>query len=416
MIDLFYGDIIMYLLYFLSDIDKINLCSINKKFSSFRNDIVFDDIYSYYDVIEAPFGKFSKIKYYAHNTNIPDGVTHLIFRDRFNECIKGCIPDSVRQITFGKNFNQDIRDCIPNGVTHLTFGDNFNQNVKDCIPSSVIYLTFGRYFNQAIKNCIPKNVTHLIFGIHFNQDIKDCIPNSITHLTLGHEFNQDIRGCIPDTIVHFIFNENLANKIFSSKINDSIYEYIPKNVEYFPTYFFPKKKFKTIFSRKKIQAIFPKYTRLEVARFVDHKNDNELELYSRSINNDTIPSNIKKLYISKSDQSISDYLPDSLIKLYIHNFSGKFEKPLPSSLKYLVINYEFNQPIQGLISDKIRYLVLGNEFYQSIENCLPKNLRYLGITEKCYELNKKFINENIYVEFIDKCTINTQSGFKFDNL
>ncbi|AGD92980.1 putative F-box and FNIP repeat-containing protein [Megavirus lba] len=152
MIDLFYDDIILYLLYFLTDIDKINLCSINKKLSSFRNDIIFDDIYSYYDVIEAPFGKFHKIKYYAHNTNIPDGVTHLIFRDRFNECIKGYIPNSVKEITFGENFNQDIRDCIPNGVTHLTFGRNFDQDIKRCIPNGVTYLTFGFFLIKILKD------------------------------------------------------------------------------------------------------------------------------------------------------------------------------------------------------------------------------------------------------------------------
>ncbi len=99
MIDLFYDDIILYLLRFLTNIDKINLCSINKKLSSFRNNIVFDDVYDYYNIIKIPFVKFKGIKYY--------------------------IPNNIKEITFGENFNQDIIECIPNGLTHLIFWRKF---------------------------------------------------------------------------------------------------------------------------------------------------------------------------------------------------------------------------------------------------------------------------------------------------
>ncbi len=198
-------------------------------------------------------------------------------------------------------------------------------------------------------------------------------------------------------------------RIFGSKIDDSIYEYIPKNIKYFSNHFL---------SEKNIKAFFPKYNNLTVRKLINHKNknNNELKLNSQTINSNTIPSNIKTLLISQSSQSICDFLPNTLIKLRINNFSGKIEKPLPSNLKYLVINYEFNQPIQGLIPDKIRYLALGKQFYQSLENCLPTSLRYLGISKKCYELNKYFISEDIYVEFIDVNNINNQFNFDFNNL
>ncbi|AVG45964.1 F-box and FNIP repeat-containing [Acanthamoeba polyphaga mimivirus] len=181
-------DVIMCILEYLNDIDKMNFLSVDLRLHSFVNHIWFNGIYDYKLIRELPYlDRFKHIKYETNIINIPKCITHLIFGLFFNQSIKGCIPNSVTHLTFGDNFNQNIENCIPNSVTHLTFGWYFNQNIKDCIPNNVSHLKFGWKFNQDIKDCIPNSVTHLKFGYSFNQN-KDCIPDSVTHLTLNKQF------------------------------------------------------------------------------------------------------------------------------------------------------------------------------------------------------------------------------------
>ncbi|AGC02382.1 FNIP repeat-containing protein [Acanthamoeba polyphaga moumouvirus] len=143
MLDIICDDIIFYLLQFLEDKDKINLCDTSKRLSLFKKNFVFDEIYDYYDIINTSYGKFTKIKYYAHTINIPDGITHLIFRDRFNESVKNCIPKTVTHITFGKTFNQSLEGCLSDNIQYLKFDSHFNRPINGCIPKSVKYLEFG---------------------------------------------------------------------------------------------------------------------------------------------------------------------------------------------------------------------------------------------------------------------------------
>ncbi|AUV58181.1 F-box and FNIP repeat-containing protein, partial [Bandra megavirus] len=175
--DILNDDVIMCILEYLNDVNKIRFLSVNTRLHGFINYIRFNGIYNYKLIKGLPYlDKFRHIKYETSSINIPKCITHLTFKDNFNQNIKDCIPNSITHLTFGDEFDQDIKDCIPNSVTHLIFGGTFNQNIKGCIPDSVTHLTFGWRFNQNIKDCIPNSVIHLIFVQNFNQNIKDCIP------------------------------------------------------------------------------------------------------------------------------------------------------------------------------------------------------------------------------------------------
>ena len=193
-------DVILYILEFLNDYDKIRFTSIETQMNSLKYHIKFYNEYEYNKIKHLSFIKnFKQITYLSHDTNIPNNVTHLTFGDRFNQEIKDVIPNSVTHLTFGWKFNREIKDCIfrsrdfaslsgsttisSNGykgtatqvaerseiakaidsVTHLTFGTNFNQKIKDCIPPSVIYLTFMNQFPKFNKNHIPSTVKYLKF-------------------------------------------------------------------------------------------------------------------------------------------------------------------------------------------------------------------------------------------------------------
>ena len=157
MLRLLYQDIIVHISSFLSDNEKLKFTSTNKYMNCYKFIIKYDQKHDYEKIKSLSFYKnFNKVKYIARDNKIPSSVTHLTFRD--------C-------------FNQEIKDCIPTSVINLTFGFHFNQNIKNCIPPSVTYLTFGYWFNQDIRDCIPASVSHLTFGFHFNQDIKDCISS-----------------------------------------------------------------------------------------------------------------------------------------------------------------------------------------------------------------------------------------------
>ncbi|QGR54374.1 f-box and fnip repeat-containing protein [Moumouvirus maliensis] len=170
--DILNPDVLLYIFSYLSDKDKITICSTNKYFREYLNCVKFNGLYDYHQIRDLSFySRFKYIKYKANNTNIPEGITHLTFGNRFNQSINGCIPNSVTHLTFKWNFNQPIEGCIPNSITHLTFGNCFNQSIKGCIPNSVTHLIFGKSFNQLIGECIPNRVTYLIFGKNFNQPI-----------------------------------------------------------------------------------------------------------------------------------------------------------------------------------------------------------------------------------------------------
>src|SRR5579872_2119524 len=173
MTDLLVDDMIIYIMTYLNDKNKLLFLSLSKQLHFLKTKVYWNDyvctdkIYglSYYDMFTHVISNL--------NHKLPNSITHLSITNTFNQDIKGChIPNSITHLSFGNAFNKDIKGCIPNSVTHLHFGYYFNQHIKDCIPNSVKHLKFGSFFDQDIRNCIPSSVTFLYFGNNFNQNIK----------------------------------------------------------------------------------------------------------------------------------------------------------------------------------------------------------------------------------------------------
>ena len=198
-------DIILYIIEFLNDQDKIRFVSIEQKMNLLKYHIKFYDKYEYDKIKHLSFVKnFEQIHYLSHDINIPNCITHLTFYYHFNEEIKDRIPNSVTHLTFGRKFNKEIKNCERLEATPLSQPATRGQG----IPDSVTHLTFNRNFNKEIKDCIPNSVTHLTFEYRFNQEIKDCIPNSVTHLTFHKKFQKFNKNHVPSTVKYLKFINN----------------------------------------------------------------------------------------------------------------------------------------------------------------------------------------------------------------
>jgi hypothetical protein len=144
-------------------------------------------------------------------TQIPKYVTHLTFKDEFNQSIVNCIPASVTHLTFGFHFNQSIVNSIPALVTHLTFGYGFNQPIINAIPESVSHLKFGRHFDKSFGR-ILESVTHLTIGDKFS-DTLFYVP-FLTHLTLDCYYDSAFWGRkIPPLVTHLVFGQFACKRI-----------------------------------------------------------------------------------------------------------------------------------------------------------------------------------------------------------
>ena len=84
MLELLHKDIIVYLLSFLSDHEKLIFMSVNKSMNSYKFIIKYDQIHDYEKIKSLSFYKnFNKIKYQANSNKIPLGVTHFDFWIQF---------------------------------------------------------------------------------------------------------------------------------------------------------------------------------------------------------------------------------------------------------------------------------------------------------------------------------------------
>lgn len=149
---------------------------------------------------------------YDLTNKLPASITHLTFGRNFDSPIE--LPPFVTHLKFGSSFDRQIK--LPSTVTHLKFGYHFDQPIK--LPSTVTHLKFGKYFDQPIK--LPQSIIRLTFGACFNQPIN--LPSSITHLVLGYHFHQPTLY-IPPSLTHLTYYEDKDNiKKFNQKINDNV--------------------------------------------------------------------------------------------------------------------------------------------------------------------------------------------------
>ncbi|AHA45579.1 putative F-box and FNIP repeat-containing protein [Hirudovirus strain Sangsue] len=196
MFNILESHIILYILEFLSDSDKIRFMSTCKSIYTFRSHVTYNNFYVY------------------------DTVNHLSFVDKFKKLIHLKFFDE-NQINYGPIFIvKSIRDIIPPYIKCIVFDDSFDEDITDFIPEGIVCIIFGTHFNKPIQKILPSSITHIIFGYMFNQSIKDILPHGLIELTLGYNFNQSIND-IPNTITKLMFDSEFIPEIHG-KIPNSI--------------------------------------------------------------------------------------------------------------------------------------------------------------------------------------------------
>lgn len=196
-----YDDVIINIMEFLSDKDKINLLFLNKRILELMDKIHYNDFYQYDKIKHLSFyHRFKKISYIAINDNIPDEVTHLtltgIFIDTDHTGSKLQSMKKLQCITMMKmsQFNKyrsflspDIHVCFPTyegklsdyGRRHIIYLRNpvswnygFGFGYDFIIGIDNIKLGDGYYSNnyprkilidsQSINNSITKDNNQII--------------------------------------------------------------------------------------------------------------------------------------------------------------------------------------------------------------------------------------------------------------
>ena len=122
-------------------------------------------------------------------------------------------------------FDKEV-DHLPDGLTHIIFGDKFNQSIL-YLPNSIIHLTFGANFNKCVEK-LPNNLTHLTMGNCFNRPFVN-FPINLTHLTLNKNFYHPLNN-LPFNLEELEFYiPNLSIREKSSILND--FSNLPVNLK-----------------------------------------------------------------------------------------------------------------------------------------------------------------------------------------
>ena len=165
--------------------------------------------------------------YYKQNmfnkdvSNLPFGLTHLIFGDSFN-CDVSALPPTLTLIKFGHYFNQDISN-LPQGITHLSLGGIlfhdagiFNQNYD--IPPNIKYLTLNCN-NQYVIEHLPNSIVELELGYGFNLEMNN-LPTSIKKLVISKYSDYNIKlNCLPNFIEELHLNRHYPHPILNIPTN-----------------------------------------------------------------------------------------------------------------------------------------------------------------------------------------------------
>src|SRR5579872_5211183 len=129
------NDIIIYIMTFLRDNEKIKFLSLSKSLNYLKNKVYYDEMID--------IGKISRLSYY-------DMFTNVIIID-----FSHSLPNSIKKITFNNNMS-----------AHPHINNLFTMDEAIDRPNSVIA------YNKNMILQIPNTVTHLIFNDWFDQDIR----------------------------------------------------------------------------------------------------------------------------------------------------------------------------------------------------------------------------------------------------
>ncbi|AVG46708.1 F-box and FNIP repeat-containing [Acanthamoeba polyphaga mimivirus] len=438
-------------MYFITDREKLILCSLNKNLYQIRNQIYFYESYQY-DKIKDIMGKFKNVDHnITHDIIFENNIYPTIFSTKQNTLSYIYIPNIVTNLRLRINIKRNSQNIFENTPQKLVTG-NFPKNLKNLVidineriikndsykhKSKIIFydthqsnhvLYDHRYIYQFINDLshlLPYNIkslkihTNLInenFQIQkhqkllcfnhlnvetlhltgdFNEPINNIIPNTVKILELGDNFNQNIYNCIPNSVTHLTFG---------SGFNQDIKNCIPNGVTHL-TFGFD--------FNQNINDCIP--NSIKSIKFGYHFNQDVTNCF---------PNTIQKITFDKSfNQNISNcFKTNEDTKLIYLKFGDDFNKifdgknmskleslflgyyfnqeiiNIPRCIKTLILPHHFNQKI-NIFPDTITYLVLGYNFQADLPDCLPKHLEHLKIFSNC-KIKKPLPNSIKYLELL----------------
>ncbi len=396
-------DVIVHMMDYLSDIDKINFLKTCSSFYNHRFCVKFHDFHLYDKICNLDFKKnFKRIVYTKIKSNtkffilknsydrIPMDIKHLIIGDLFKISLENIIPKGITHLTIEKKYNVKINPGeIPDTVTYLNIKSDFCIIEKDAIPNSVTHLYInGSYDGPSLKDIIPKNVTHLQFGICVQGELGEqiietqeidgkiitttrtllYIPNSVVHLHLDTYMQKKFGKQIVETqkingdtitttrILSYIPN-TVINLTLYGDIRKNIFDFIPKNLVTLKLY----GNIKELID----ETIVPKITTLGL---LNYKDSNMIH-FPKTLNNLkflTLHTNSKIykfghiIYVSRRDYFGAQYIPHDNVthsESLKHHLNNVFLKNLPCNIKTLTINEKYDKNIVKNVPNTVNILI-----------------------------------------------------------
>ncbi|AEJ34654.1 hypothetical protein [Acanthamoeba castellanii mimivirus] len=251
-------DVIVYMMDYLSDIDKINFLKTCSSFYNHRFCVKFNDFHSFDKIRDLDYSEnFKRIVF----TKTKNNVKSFTLNNSYDR-----IPIDAKHLIIGKLFKLSLENIIPRGITHLTIEEEYGSEINpgiinpEEIPDIVTYLNIKSRNIFIKKGAIPDSVTHLYFGSDYLS--KDIIPKNVVYLRFG-DFSRCVIGqrlvetrqvnditvtttriesYIPESVACLHLGFSMSNKCLGERIIETqemdgekinttkIVSYIPKNV------------------------------------------------------------------------------------------------------------------------------------------------------------------------------------------
>lgn len=251
-------DVIVYMMEYLSDIDKINFLKTCWSLYNCRFCVKFRDFHLFDKIRDLDYREnFKRIVYKKTKINVKSFTLNNSY-DR--------IPIDIKHLIIGKLFKLSLENIIPRGITHLTIEEEYGSktNLGEInpgeIPDTVTYLNIKSRNIIVKKGAIPDSVTHLHFGSDYLS--RDIIPKNVVYLRFGDfsecEIGQrivetrqinditvttiKIESYIPESVIYLHFGINMSNNNLGEQIIETqeingekisttkIISYIPESV------------------------------------------------------------------------------------------------------------------------------------------------------------------------------------------
>lgn len=324
--------------------ENFNLALCNKKLPT---DIV-NYIYTFYTKNELTIDKKTL------NDKLPENITHIIIKDKYNEIIS--------PTTFPFSYQYSLKEI------HIDISSNYNSPfIKYSIPSSVSRIIINNKYNKEFSNdSFPIELKELFFssGSMYKTEISNDVfyekGENMKLLILSGYYNSSI-SFIKNLKKLEVLSFDIQVFYLTDIIRKSEYNYYDKS--------FTKTFIKI---EKEYEKSDEQHWYLDNDEYDFNEINNSSSYFNQIIIPNFLPNTLKELYLSKS-------------------YNIKLEPGvLPNGLKVLALDYGYKHDFDiGVLPQGLEVLVIDN-LSNLKPNVLPSSLKELYI--KTYESDSEGLN------------------------